>query len=260
MGSVASLEGAEEYDPRYRQMYVDYLEGETRFVCGDGPRWGIVTHVNDLNKEWFAKNTPSDHSGDPFHVGYIIPAAQARSLRDLLADQETVLEVRHGKDRYQFQTDFGMEIILEGVPYSVNDYVAYTVQTNRRPEAIFTMDVGRKELSEFCRMLNAVTDTEKGKKEILSCMWTAQADKMRWDALGDLSTEWETLEVTPNGAPEEPISGDFSFRFFPEILAVGEGDVVRFHFMGSGDVVFAELLNGRPGFKFELIISPCING
>jgi len=144
------------YLPRYMMMCLHFLKDETRFVCGDGSRFGILGFKLD-------KSNPDidDDAGKKF----ILPCDQAQIIAGLCSSEANKqIEVIYKNEQtcYIKPQESSLTLLLHGIP---NDqYISYEKHAFNFDAAKTIVDIKRADFEEGMLLIGAVEDKERLKE------------------------------------------------------------------------------------------------
>lgn len=146
------------YMPRYRMICLHFLKNETRFVCGDGSCFGILSFtLDEENKD------VQDDAGHKF----LMPCDQAQIVAGLCGKAKHV-QIAY-KDRMTCYIkplngdDAALTLMLKGIP---NDqYISYDKHAFNFDDAKTVVDLEKQDFLEGMQLIGAVKDKEKLNKE-----------------------------------------------------------------------------------------------
>jgi len=146
----------EQYEPKYQTMCIHFLEKETRYVCGDGMRFAVLSRKNasDLNVN-------DKDAGDK----WILPADQAAIIANAISfgDTNVTLTFPDAKQCFVEVPDAGLTLHLKGIPEI--DYPKYDNHAYRFDAAKVVIDVARSELLDALALVKSVRDKDAEKQE-----------------------------------------------------------------------------------------------
>jgi len=247
--AVAQWHGTDDYEPEYQQILVDFLKEETRFVCGCGSRFAIVSCKNDLNSDKFNDSTDS--------MSFVFPFDQALILQDLLGQQASfsspiVMSAVAGK--YEFKTSFGMSVLLEGV--ADIKYVPYMQQSQRMGERSGFVTVDGKDIQRVSKLMDSVIDTEYEKQNnVISANMLINNESIEFKSefTRGLDCVIPVLSFDYSGGAE--FSDRYSMRFLRDLSNFGNAETYEFSFFKPQDAIFCKPINGNPDYEYLMFFS-----
>jgi hypothetical protein len=145
-----------DYLPRYMMMCLHFLKNETRFVCGDGSRFGILGFQLDQ-----ANPDIDDDAGKKF----ILPCDQAQIIASLCASEvgkDVQMTYKNEQTCYIKPQESNLTLLLHGIP---NDqYISYEKHAFNFDDAKTVIDLKRDDFEEGMLLIGAVEDKERNKE------------------------------------------------------------------------------------------------
>lgn len=154
--SIWKYRNPEQYEPKYCMVCLHFLPQETRYVCGDGIRFVVLSHKN---------TTPMAVSDVDAGDKWIIPADQAAIIANVISgsgDANVTLTFADAKSCFVEIGD-NLSLHLRGIP-EVN-YPLYDNHAYRFDVAQTVVDVDRAELLDALALVKSVRDKDAEKQE-----------------------------------------------------------------------------------------------
>ena len=228
--------GEGEYNPVYKNVFIEFRKGETRFVCGDGSLFAIICNQDNSNKHIKTDNERN---------GYIIPSLQA-ILLPALFEEATVIRGTFSKKTYYFETDTGLKVLVNGIPLEHVSYIPYEKQSDRIAERIVSVEADFKSLSQVVADMDAIRDREYEKRyDCIPVHFTVKDDELTFksDFTNKLECSIPAHNFKSYDGETVECQDDYALTIFSEIVKFGSSDSYELSFLGKDDVVFCSFPN-----------------
>lgn len=236
----------------YQMVCIHFLPDEIRFVCGDGPRFGVyVTYptvkpvVTDATEGFMA----------------LLPVDQGSILLGLLENADTVDIVYKDATSAYFRPSNGMEVELKGIPSL--QYIAYHQHAFRHNESKAVIDVAYSDLEEAVQVIMSVRDKEiEDEGTFHSFLFDAnKGGPVNLTVTDRRYTCDFACPATFYSLKADSYKAEYAARFLQDLYAVANGKgFVRFYGVDENVIMLAESVdldenkkdaNGLPGIKRE---------
>lgn len=144
----------DNYMPRFRMICLHFFKQETRFICGDGSRFGILTFALDKDNAEI-----SDDAGQKF----LMPCDQAQIISSVCSEASDIEIVYKDEMTCYIQplngSDAAMTLVLKGIPK--DNYISYDKHAFNFSKAVTVVDLNKEAFLEGMQLIGAVKDKEQ---------------------------------------------------------------------------------------------------
>ena len=238
-----------DYLPRYLMMCLHFLKNETRFVCGDGSRFGILGFKLDN-----ANPDIEDDAGKKF----ILPCDQAQIIASLCAaeaDKKVQMTYKNEQTCYVKPFESNLTLLLHGIP---NDqYISYDKHAFNFDKAQTVVDISRPDLEEGMLLIGAVEDKERVKEGgFHHCDFVVKGGKAGLSPCSNFvvsearfQADFE-CDVTVYGEAE--YSSCYAHEYLRDVVLSSDKPVVRFYCIDPERTIIVEPVDPDDGEKNEM--------
>jgi hypothetical protein len=246
IGTTGKYVARRNYTPRYMMLCLHFLKDETRFVCGDGSRFGILRFRLD-------KDNPDieDDSGKKF----ILPCDQAQIISHLCsADDATKIEMIYKNEQTCYIKPQGsnLTLLLHGIP---NDqYISYEKHAFNFDDAKTVMDLQRPDFAEGMLLIGAVEDKEQQEKEggFHHCDFVVDGKAQKANFIKEnarFQAEFD-CDATIYGDPEYVAC--YAHQYLKEVGQASDKPIVRFYCIDPDRTILVEPVDPDDSEKNEM--------
>jgi len=250
---VLPFAGEEEYKERYKFVYVEFWQEETRFVATDGSKVAIIINKDDMNSKRFKSAEECK--------GYIIQASQAAVLCELF-DEPSKITGTFSPMSYLFETDTGLRIVLVGIQLEYADYLPYAVQRRRFDERSASAEVSSETLAGVVADMRAVRDIswEKIHNAIPIKIEIKKDEIWATSTFSNILECSMKMENYKKHKDADPFIEEYPLGAFDTLLKFGgTSQQYEFSFLGKRDVIFCKFLDDNPNRPRLLFFGPVVD-
>ena len=226
--AVTNYAECKERKIRYQMICLHWVDGELRFVCGDGRRFGIYT-------------SPSQEIDE---AKYVLPVDQARIVASLINRADDLILVFPTAQECVITNDKDLHLLIRQIPSE--PYIHYERRAYGTADASAILDIDMQALKQAIAHVSTTFSRELDDQGIVHAV--------------QLTAESKRVELLVNqpecaGRCEISIQGDYyDFGGLPKIqhwlavdhladVAAAAGDVARFYFIPNSPVVIVDTVD-----------------
>jgi len=246
--SVSPFQWGKGYKLHYQCVLFHWLEKETRFVCGDGAIFAIMTMPKNP-KETTKKE-----------VKRLAQVDQLLVITSIIEDSKEV-ELCWGKDHIIYiKADNGLELVLKGTPQV--QYIAYDNNAFRFDEAKAFVDVEVKMLKEVADLIGVLRDEERiSQGKTHATLFEASSDNSNLlfkvtNKQGKFQCEYEIPAQYYNVKDQAKFSSTYAHLFLDRLVHSADHEHLRFYLIeedGVCNVKDVDLLDSKDDNGVPLI-------
>ena len=243
VGAVARLRppSLRNHKPRYAMICLHSTEGEMRFICGDGMRFGIYAF-------------PWTRASSETETRFLLPAEQAEIMAQLAGDARAITLTYPDSTHCHATIDDHVEMFVTGIPDE--RYIRYDKHAYRSAEARWVLDTTRSQLRAAMSFIDAARDLEREQQDCVPTVILSGDSSA-------LCVENDSHQVSaPLAAQLHPLTNEARLRceifceHLRDVVKANRGENVRLHFVGDSSVLAKvgdlgsepEDADGLPGF------------
>lgn len=230
------------YLPRYMMMCLHFLKDQTRFVCGDGSRFGILSFKFQDGK---LNANIEDDSGKKF----IMPCDQAQIIANVCSDACNIEMIYKNEQTCYIKPQSALTLLLHGIP---NDqYISYEKHAFNFDDAELVVDVQRSDFEEGMLLIGAVEDKEQLEQggfhhcdfEIKDGRANFVVREARYQA--DFDCEATTYS-------DGEYASCYAWAYLRDVAQATDKSIVRFYCIDPERTIIAEPVEPDDGAKNEM--------